>query len=270
MTELEIQLADDVTEEGLLAITGRSAQQTDQGLHNHWDHAHYLHKDFGASREWYIKDSMMFTPTCTAKPTLPPKQCDKLLRTYPTYFGCTKLKKFRLFGDLIFPPMATRAKFNKYVDGPILEMGFYSFLLHLPDLHQFNVGFTPLVVARLSGLLSAQQLADTRLGLTELFLGWEEQLDVAELDAMASLCPEVRQLKGVSIGVLNDSYRSDRSLVDEAVCNFVKKFSKLRQLSGNLKLTCLNSYLAVAGENLVCLNCSTLVVSTADLVVLRR
>ncbi len=43
--ELEVQLALDATEEGLLAIAGRSAQEFDQGLHHsHWHSALYLHK----------------------------------------------------------------------------------------------------------------------------------------------------------------------------------------------------------------------------------
>lgn len=269
--ELEIQLAEDVTEEGLLAIAGRSAQQFDQGAHKHWENALYLQKDFGASRDWYIKDSMMFTPTCTSKRALPPKQCDKLIQTFPTFFGCTKLRKFRLFGDLIYPPMVIRSKFNKYVDGPMLETGFYAFLLHLPHLQQFNVGFTPLVVARLSGLISPEELGRTRLGLTELTLGWEEQLEISELNAIASLCPDVVELKGVSVGILNDSYRSDRFLVDGAICSFLKRFRNLRKLSGTLKLACLNSYLSCAGQNLTWLNCSTAqLLTTADLLVMRR
>ncbi len=45
LVELEVQLALDATEEGLLAIAGRSAQEFDQGLHHsHWDNALYLHK----------------------------------------------------------------------------------------------------------------------------------------------------------------------------------------------------------------------------------
>ncbi len=40
-----MQLALDATEEGLLAIAGRSAQEFDQGLHHsHWHNALYLHK----------------------------------------------------------------------------------------------------------------------------------------------------------------------------------------------------------------------------------
>ena len=270
MAELEVQLAPDVTEEGLLAITGRSSKPTDQGFNAPWENALYLQKDFGASREWYIKDSMMFTPPCTAKRSLPPKQCDKLIKTYPTCFGCTKLRKFRLFGDLIFPPLVSRAKFNKYVDGPILEIGLYSVLLHLKQLQQFNVGFTPLVVARMAVLLTPVELLETRLNLTELCLGWEEQLVIPELNALAMLCPNICELKGVSVGILSDSYRNDRHIVDEAVCDFVKKFSYLRKLSGNLKLACLNSYLAQPGQHLTYLNCSTLILDTFDLVVLRR
>jgi hypothetical protein len=45
LVELEVQLALDATEEGLLAIAGRSAQEFDQGLHHsHWHNALYLHK----------------------------------------------------------------------------------------------------------------------------------------------------------------------------------------------------------------------------------
>ena len=40
--ELEVQLAEDVTEEGLLALSGRSAQRVDQGVPAHWENALYL------------------------------------------------------------------------------------------------------------------------------------------------------------------------------------------------------------------------------------
>ena len=44
LLELEIQLSLDATEEGLLALAGRSAQQRDQGFHKPWDNALYIHK----------------------------------------------------------------------------------------------------------------------------------------------------------------------------------------------------------------------------------
>ena len=44
LRELEIQLSLDATEEGLLALAGRSGQERDQGFHKHWENALYIHK----------------------------------------------------------------------------------------------------------------------------------------------------------------------------------------------------------------------------------
>ena len=44
LKELEITLALDATEEGLLALAGLSVMKTDQGFHKHWDSALYIHK----------------------------------------------------------------------------------------------------------------------------------------------------------------------------------------------------------------------------------
>ena len=109
-----------------------------------------------------------------------------------------------------------------------------------------------------------------RIPLHQLSLGWEESLQVEELQALARLCPDVVELKGVSVGVLDDQYRGDRHLQDSVMCNFLKSFQRLVRLSSNLKLTCLNSFLVQSGSNLTSLTCSTLVLSTKDLLVLRK
>ena len=44
LKELEMTLALDATEEGLLALAGLSVMKTDQGFHKHWDSALYIHK----------------------------------------------------------------------------------------------------------------------------------------------------------------------------------------------------------------------------------
>mgnify|MGYP001188682139 CR=1 FL=1 len=127
-----------------------------QGQQRHWDHAVYLQKDFGPSRDWYIKDAMMFTATCTVKRALPPSQCDGLIQTYPTFFGCTKIRKFRLFGEFIYPPLVIRSKFKKFMTGPQLESGLYALLLHWSHLRRFSVGVaTPVLLSRLAALLGA-------------------------------------------------------------------------------------------------------------------
>jgi len=149
LREFELTLALDATEEGLLALAGRSIMRRDQGYHKHWDNALYMHKDFGLTKEWYIKDSLLFTPACTSKRTLPPRQIDHMPPTYNTGFGCLKMTKFRLSGDFIFPPMASRAKFNKYDSGPVIETGLYSLIMYLNNINKFTCGFTPLVIARL-------------------------------------------------------------------------------------------------------------------------
>jgi len=270
LKELEITLSLDSTEEGLLALAGLSVMKTDQGFHKHWDNALCIHKDFGSSKDWYIKDSLLFTPPCSSKRTLPPQQLDKLPPLHSTGFGCLRLVKFRLAGDFIFPPMAGRAKFNKYDSGPVIEAGLYALLVNLPSLTKLTCGFTPLVVARLSSVLSPVQFDLVRLNLHQLSLGWEESLEIKELEALARLAPGLRELKGVSVGILDDQYRGQRHLQDEVMCNFLKSFSNLERLSSNLKLTCLNSFLVVSGRALTSLTCSTLVLSTRDLLVMRR
>ena len=113
-----------------------------------------MFQDFGSAKEWYIKDSLLFTPPCSSKRTLPPRQCDTLPPTYPTGFGCLKLIRFRLSGDYIFPPMAARAKFNKYDSGPVIETGLYALLIYLKNITKFTCGFTPLVIARYINLFA--------------------------------------------------------------------------------------------------------------------
>ena len=271
---MEIQLAEDVTEEGLLALAGRSAQQFDQGQHKHWENALYLQKDFGASRDWYVKDSLMFTSTCTTKRCLPHKQCDKLIPTFPTHFGCTKLQKFRLVGNkYVFPPLAIRSKITKLLSAPVLELGFYILLLHLKQLRRFNLICTPLMIVRLAGLLPSHQRASLRLNLKELLLSRQEQLEVTELSDLAEVCADgVRELKDLDASVLSEKVRStgDRQLVDGTICDFLKKFTCLHRLTCKMKLSCLNSFMAAAGQQLTFLNINSQISASTDLIVLRR
>ena len=166
--------------------------------------------------------------------------------------------------------MATRAKFNKYDSGPVIEAGLYGLLVNLSHLTSLTCGFTPLVVARLRAVLCPALFDRLNLGLHQLSLGWEESLEIEELEALAHLAPGLRELKGVSVGILDDQYRGQRHLQDGVMCNFLKRFSGLQRLSSNLKLTCLNSFLVVSGWSLSSLTCSTLVLSTRDLLVMRR
>ena len=213
---------------------------------------------------------MMFTPPCSSKRSFPPRQLETLPALHSTGFGCLELVKFRLSGDFIFPPMANRAKFNKYDSGPVIEAGLYALLLQLKSLNKLTCGFTPLVAARLRAVVTPAQFANQRLSLHQLSLGWEESLEIEELEALAHLSPHLKELKGVSVGILDDQYRGQRHLQDGVMCNFLKSFSNLERLSSNLKLTCLNSFLVVSGSRLTSLTCSTLVLSTKDLLVMRR
>ena len=58
--ELDIQLSLDATEEGLLALAGRSSQKKDQGFHRQWDNALYIHKVMvnWSSLEFIVADSV--------------------------------------------------------------------------------------------------------------------------------------------------------------------------------------------------------------------
>lgn len=272
LVELEVQLALDATEEGLLAVAGRSALEYDQGLHHrYWDTALYLHRDFGPAKDWYVKDALLFTPPPAAAKRLAPLPRDRLLPTFPTDFGCTRLRRFRLSGDFVFPAMAARSKVPpKKEAGPVVEAGLFIILLHLRQLQQFCVSFAPLVVAQLASLLPAVESSCPALGLTELSLGWEEALTVDELEAVARLCPHLVELHGVSAGVLEERYHGEKHLQEAAVCSFIHSFKRLERLTSSLQLSCLNSYLATAGQNLTSLNCSAHVLFTADILVLRR
>lgn len=192
------------------------------------------------------------------------------METFPTHFGCTRLKRLKIVGNFIFPARAARSKFNKNLKGPVLEIGFYSLLLHLKNLEELVLPAASLMVARLSVLLTPEKLQDTKLKLKELSFGWDERLEAQEMTTLAKLCPNVKTLRGVSNGIPNDFHISDRFRIDDAVCDFVKRFHNLTTLCGNIKLTCLNSYLRLRGEKLTYMNCSSLLLSTADLITMRR
>ena len=95
-------------------------------------------------------------------------------------------------------------------------------------------------------------------------------VQVEELATLARLCPDVVELKGVSVGILDDQYRGDRHLQDSVMCSFLKSFHRLQRLSSNLKLSCLNSFLVQSGAQLTALTCSSLVLSTKDLLVMKK
>ena len=82
-----------------------------------------------------------------------------------------------------------------------------------------------------------------QIPLQQLSLGREEPLEVEELKAIAKVCPDLAELKGLLVGILDDQYRGERHLQDAVMCNFLKSFHKICRLSSNLKLTCLNSFL---------------------------
>jgi hypothetical protein len=93
---------------------------------------------------------------------------------------------------------------------------------------------------------------------------------VEELEAVSRLCPHLVELRGVSVGVLDERYRGEKHLQEAAVCSFLHRFKKLERLASSLQLACLNSYLAAAGQHLTSLNCSAFVLFTADILILRR
>ena len=75
----------------------------------------------------------------------------------------------------------------------------------------------------------------------------------------------------MSVGILAEQYRTrERHTQDAVMCNFLKSFPRLTRLSCNLKLACLNSYLLTSGPGLTSLTCSALVLTTRDILVLRK
>ena len=83
----------------------------------------------------------------------------------------------KVFGNIVFPPRAIRSKFNKNLNGPILENCFYSLLLHLKNLEELVIPAAPLVIARLSILLTPVQRDEVKLKLKQLVFGWDERLE---------------------------------------------------------------------------------------------
>ena len=143
-------------------------------------------------------------------------------------------------------------------------------LTKLEDLFLRLLKFCKHPCVRLYSILPPEQFDSLGLQIQHLTLGWEDSLQLEELHALAHLCPNLLELKGVSAGILDDQYRGDRHLQDEAMCTFLKSFRSLKRLTSNLKLSCLNSFLAFSGDSLTTLTCSTLVLGTKDLLVMRR
>ena len=83
----------------------------------------------------------------------------------------------KVFGNIVFPPRAMRSKFNKNLNGPILENCFYSLLLNLKNLEELVIPAAPLVIARLSILLTPVQRDEVKLKLKQLVFGWDERLE---------------------------------------------------------------------------------------------
>ena len=52
------------------------------------------------------------------------------------------------------------------------------------------------------------------------------------MTTLSKICPNVKSLRGVSNGIPNDFHISDRYLIDDAVCDFVKRFHNLTSFSG--------------------------------------
>ena len=96
--------------------------------------------------------------------------CNPWLQRATLYFFDPKLTGH-------FPPRAMRSKFNKNLNGPILENCFYSLLLHLKNLEELVIPAAPLVIARLSILLTPVQRDEVKLKLKQLVFGWDERLE---------------------------------------------------------------------------------------------
>ena len=73
-----------------------------------WPRALNRQSDFGAHKDWFVKDSMLFTPPATSfecSPTL--TNCLPHMRD--TGFGCKEIVSFRITGEFTFPGAAPAA-----------------------------------------------------------------------------------------------------------------------------------------------------------------
>ncbi|XP_059097262.1 uncharacterized protein LOC131891647 [Tigriopus californicus] len=279
LQELEVQFAMDVTEEGLYALAGKSKKNRDQGKPEASPYAYQLHRDFGRPKEWFIKDSLLFTSP-TALCSVGRAYSDILPEFFETGFGCKDLVKLRINGDFIFPPLARRYEKSQIAGkpqkGPILENGFYVILLSLTKLKSLTMPGLPMVIARLGKVCRWQTLNKINIPIQSLKLD-RDLLFHNEFDTLALVCKNITEISNVSpecskdFGDFNNVGGTlyDRHFSPE-VCSFLKKFQSLQVFRGRMTLPCFNSFLRLRGTQIRKIQLTTTVTSMADLVTFRK
>eukprot|EP00094_Tigriopus_californicus_P011193 TCALIF_10802-PA protein Name:"Protein of unknown function" AED:1.00 eAED:1.00 QI:0/0/0/0/0.5/0.66/3/0/757 len=242
-------------------------------------YAYQLHRDFGRPKEWFIKDSLLFTSP-TALCSVGRAYSDILPEFFETGFGCKDLVKLRINGDFIFPPLARRYEKSQIAGkpqkGPILENGFYVILLSLTKLKSLTMPGLPMVIARLGKVCRWQTLNKINIPIQSLKLD-RDLLFHNEFDTLALVCKNITEISNVSpecskdFGDFNNVGGTlyDRHFSPE-VCSFLKKFQSLQVFRGRMTLPCFNSFLRLRGTQIRKIQLTTTVTSMADLVTFRK
>ena len=268
-----------------------------------WPRALNRQIDFGAQRDWFVKDSLLFTPpppqtsaTNYEIPTL--TNCLPYMRD--TGFGCKEIVSLRINGEFTFPgaaecqpqpPGQFAESFDHHLklsgprnarSPPILELGVYGVLLFLKKLQRVKMPALPTVIARLSRLVGE----DARLSLQSLTFGDRDLLSPSDVAGIARLCgdalaevvnfspdsiaPSGGDADNIFVSHNGSGVVADRNFSTTA-CRAATHLAGVRSFSGRMSFSCFVHFARVGGERLARIHLSSAAVfDLADILLLRK
>ncbi len=265
--------------------------------------------DFGPSKDWFVKDSLLFThPLQTPPPhSFEPTHDTVLPPLYDTGFGCREIARLRINGEFTFPPHAARQRDSptmiaslkmgggaSHHQSPVLELGIYGLLLFLKKMQRFIMPGLPMAIARLAGLLEADPMVSRRnfrLSLQSLSFD-RDLLREEELVAVARLCGKsLSELNNVSPDCVTPSDNGGGGDDDDddvggyfpptasgggdfssvvGPCRCLHEFQNLSMFAGRMGFACFVQFAKVRGDKLVKIHLSSApVFDLTDIVLLR-
>ena len=266
-----------------------------------WPRALNRQTDFAAHKDWFVKDSLLFTPVAQSPPATSYECSPTLTNCLPymrdTGFGCKEIVSLRISGEFTFPgaagpPMSGQIaeSFDQLkVNGarharsaPILELGVYGVLLFLKNLQRVKMPALPTVIARLSKLVGE----DVRLSLQSLTFSGRDLLTSNEVAGIARLCGEglaevVNFSPDCTVPAAVDDADvflvhngggvvADRNFSSSA-CRAATHFAHVRSFSARLSFSCLVHFARINGRNLARLHLSAAAVfDLEDILLLRK
>ena len=266
-----------------------------------WPRALNRQTDFGAHKDWFVKDSLLFTPPAQSpstsyecSPTL--THCLPYMRD--TGFGCREIVSLRINGEFTFPGAAGQPPNGQIAESfdhlkvnggrnaksaPILELGVYGVLLFLKKLLRVKMPALPTAIARLSKLVDE----DVRLSLQSMTFGGRDLLTIGEVAGIARLCGEaLAEVVNFSPDCMVPAPMDDADNVfmvhngggvvadrnfSSSACRAATHFAHVRSFSGRLSFACFVNFARVNGGNLARLHLSSAAVfDLADILLLRK